>query len=453
MIKFKKTIKRFSIMKKLLVIYYLIISLVSYGQKDTLQLFEPTSIKADIDTLISKMKDYHPTFFNYYQENNIQSNIDSIKKTIIYPMSSLDFFRIMQPIISIDGHTSINYRGEIYPKTDHPFFPFKIIIYNNLMYVKENHTDNKAITKGSVIETINEIPANTIINNLIRYIPGEKESYKRKSLAEKFHIYYRLVYGSFPTFNITLNSKEYTVKGASWNKLKESSRPKYELRFYNDDIAYLYKRNFHPDFLHFMDSAFTVIAEKKVKYLIIDNLRGGGITDIADTLMSYITYKPYCIFNKKVTKISPLTRDEAIYKEPKGSIKDNYIWQEFSTHTIARNNRFTGITYILTGMKSYSTATFFSASAKCYGTAMIVGDESGQPLVSNGGLDKFVLPNTKLNCYTCLSIFYTPCNNNDTEKGVLPDYYVAPSLDDLLNDKDYVLEYTLNLIRENKLKN
>jgi len=103
-------------------------------------------------------------------------------------------------------------------------------------------------------------------------------------------------------------------------------------------------------------------------------------------------------------------------------------------------------------MKSYSTATCFSASAKCYGTSNIVGEKSGQPLLSNAGLDRIVLPNTKLTCYTCLSVFYMPCNNSDTVKGVIPDYYVTPSLDDLLNDKDYILEYTLNLIREHKLK-
>ena len=441
-------------MKKLLVLYILIISAVSYGQKDTLQLFEPALIKADIDTLISKMKDYHPTFISYYQENNIQSKIDSIKETIIQPVSALDFFRMMQPVVAIDGHTSIAYRGKIYPITDHPAFPFKIIIYNNTMYVKENLTDNKDIKKGSVIETINEIPVNEIIKNLIRYNPGEKPSYKLKSLEEQFPIYYMLVYGTFPTFRITSDKKEYTLKGASWNDFAEPTRrrPKYELHFYDDDIAYLCKRNFHPDFLHFIDSAFTVLAEKKVKYLIIDNLSGGGITDIADTLMSYITDKPYCMFNKRVTRISPLTRDEEIYKEPKGIINDNLISQEYSAHSIDRNNRFTGMTYILTGTRSYSTATSFSASAKCYGTAIVVGEESGQPLVSNGGLDKFVLPNTKLTCYTCLSLFYFPCHNNDTMKGVLPDYYVTPSLDDLLNDKDYVLEYTLNLIRENKLE-
>ena len=44
-------------------------------------------------------------------------------------------------------------------------------------------------------------------------------------------------------------------------------------------------------------------------------------------------------------------------------------------------------------------------------------------------------------------------NNNDTKNGLIPDYVITPSLEDLLCDKDYSLEYTLKLIRENKVKN
>jgi hypothetical protein len=60
-------------MKKLLTICILIIPIVLNGQKDTAQLFEPTLIKADIDTLVSKMKDYHPTFLSYYKENYLSN--------------------------------------------------------------------------------------------------------------------------------------------------------------------------------------------------------------------------------------------------------------------------------------------------------------------------------------------------------------------------------------------
>ncbi|MBN1953076.1 MAG: hypothetical protein JW801_17860, partial [Bacteroidales bacterium] len=65
-------------------------------------------------------------------------------------------------------------------------------------------------------------------------------------------------------------------------------------------------------------------------------------------------------------------------------------------------------------------------------------------------LNRFTLANTKLTCYTSLSKIYMPCNNNDTNNGVIPDYILIPSLDYLLNDQDYTLEYTLKLIKENK---
>jgi hypothetical protein len=425
---------------------------ILYGQKDTAQIFEPSLIKADIDSLVSNLKDIHPTFLSYYQENNLQNKIDSIKSHINKPLSSLDLFRMMQPVICIDGHTTLTYNGDVYPKIVNPFFPFKVIIYNNELYVKENLSDNKSVSKGAVIDEINGVSSNIIINNLIRYLPGEKESYKTKSLENQFHIFYRLVYGSFPEFYISINRTELKLKGAQWDAFQESTKPKFELRFYGNDIAYIYKRSFKPpkDFMCFMDSAFSVIAEKNTKYLIIDDLIGGGMTDLADSLMAYLTNKPYCMFEKKMTKISPLTKDFIDGKQSEGYLKDGYFIQEFPNHSPVRNNRFSGTTYILTGPLSYSTGTCFPASAKCYHSAFIVGEETGQPLLSNGDLNRFILANTQLTCFTSLSKIYMPCNNNDSLKGVLPDYSVTPSLNDLLNDKDYTLEYALKLIREKK---
>ena len=441
-------------MRKFFILWILIIPAVLFGQKDTTQLFEPTQIKADIDTLISKLKDIHPTFLNHYKANNLQSRIDSIKKNITKPKSSLDFFRIMQPIVSIDGHTSLIYTGPLCPNEDTPLFPFKVIIFNNSLYIKENLTENKVLVKGSAIEKINGISAESIIRNLIRYIPGEKETYKAKKLEKDFHIYLALVYGSFSDFNITVNNSELRLKGVRWDDFEEPSRPKFELRFYDDDIAYIYKRMFMPprDFMYFMDSAFTVISEKQIDYLIIDNLRGDGLTDLADSLMSYFSDKPFAMFEKKMTKMSPLTKEYIEDKKTQGYIKEGYFIQEYQKHPSLRESRFSGSTYILTGPLSYSTGTCFSAAAKCYHNAFIVGEESGQPLLSNGDRNQFELPETKMFCITALSTIYMPCNNNDQINGVFPDYEVTPTLDDLLNDKDYTLEYILKLIRENKLE-
>jgi len=438
-------------MKKLIISFIFIFSINLLGQNSEDQLFESSLIKADIDTLIYKLKSFHPTFSEYYKQNNIQLKIDSIKKTIDKPMSALDLFRIMQPIISIDGHTTLMYAGEISPKIDNPFFPFKIVIYDDSMYVKENLSGDKSIIKGLVIDTINGVPANNIIKNLAKYLPGEKETYKIKSLEKEFHTYYTLVYGAFSEFNIIINGKSYKVNGVKWNDFQETSKPKFQLRFYDDDIAYIYKRSFKPpkDFIHFMDSAFSVIKEKQIKYLIIDNLQGGGMTDLADSLLSYFADKPYCMFTKKKTRVSPLTKDFLDSKKSNGFIKGNYFIQEYLPHK-SRSNKFEGTTYILTGPLSYSTATCFSAAAKFFYNAIIVGEETGQPLLSNGDLSRFVLPGTKLFCFTSLSVIYMPGNNNDNKNGLTPDYEVTPSLEDLLYDKNYALEYTLKLIRENK---
>jgi len=440
--------------RKTLILWILIIPAVFFGQNDTEQLFEPGQIKADIDTLISKMKDIHPTFLSHFEDNNLQARIDSILNNINNPMSVLDFYRIMQPMVSIDGHTSLLYNGPLYDNEEKPLFPFRVIIFNNELHIKENLSENETLVKGTVIEKINGVSSGDIIRNLIRYIPGEKESYKTKRLEKDFHIYMALVYGSFSDFEITVNETEFKLKGVGWGDFQEPSKPKFELRFYDDDIAYINKKMFMPpkDFIHFMDSAFTVISGKQINYVIIDNLGGSGLSDLADSLMSYFTSEPYCMIEKKMTKISPLTEEFIENKKTEGIIQDGYFIQEYPEHNADRENRFSGLTYILTGPLSYSTGTCFSAAAKCFQNAIIVGEESGQPLLSNGDRNQFTLPETKMVCVTALSSVYLPCNNNDQIRGVLPDFNITPTLDDLLNDREYTLEYTLKLISENKNK-
>lgn len=436
------------------ILFILILHVNVFAQKETPQLFEPAIIKADIDTLISTLRDVHPTFLKHYEANNFNAKIDSIKNNIVNPMSSLDFFRIMQPFVVIDGHTTLRYTGELNPNEDSPLFPFRVIIFNDSLYIKENYSRNETLVKGSVIEKINGVSSEKMLKNLLKYTPGEKESYKTKKLEKDFHVFMALVYGSFSDFTVTVNKTEFKLKGASWNDFQEPSKPKFELRFYDNDIAYIYKRMFMPpkDFLHFMDSAFTVISQKQINHLIIDNLGGGGLTDLADSLMGYFTDKPYSLIEKKMTKISPLTKEFIEDKKSEGSIQDGYFIEEYPEHTSDRENRFAGSTYILTGPLSYSTGTCFPASAKHNQTAFIVGEESGQPLLSNGDQNQFMLPGTKMFCITALSRVYMPGHNNDEVTGVLPDYKVTPTLEDLLDDKEYTLEFALELIRKNKIK-
>ena len=116
-------------MRKIFILLVLMIPTLLFEQKDSTQLFEPAQIKVDIDTSIYTLMDVHPTFLNHYKTNNLESAIDSIKNNINNPMSALDFFRLMQPIVTIDGHTSLRYTGPLCPNEDNPLFQFKVLVY------------------------------------------------------------------------------------------------------------------------------------------------------------------------------------------------------------------------------------------------------------------------------------------------------------------------------------
>jgi len=62
----KKSIRNISIL------WILILHVVLFGQKETPQLFGPTLLKTDIDTLIFKLMNAHPTFLTVPVHNLIR---------------------------------------------------------------------------------------------------------------------------------------------------------------------------------------------------------------------------------------------------------------------------------------------------------------------------------------------------------------------------------------------
>ena len=101
--------------------------------------------------------------------------------------------------------------------------------------------------------------------------------------------------------------------------------------------------------------------------------------------------------------------------------------------------------------KTSSAATYFVSAIKCNKIAILVGEEATQPLISNGDVHGFSLPNTKMKCYSSMSTYYFPCSENRNDS-VKPDYEVKFTIEDLLNNRDKCLEYTLELIDRDIIK-
>jgi C-terminal processing protease CtpA/Prc len=432
-------------MNKLIFYILLIISFNVSSQTLTIE-----QVKADIDTAISVLSSIHPTF----NQSHNKLEIINLRDTIKHPVTAHEFFKVIQPLICVDGHTTLQYNARIYPEIPSPLLPFETIFFDNRLYVKNNLSADTLIVRGTEILAINNTKANDIINNLLPYVPGEKIEHKIRKLDNAgFANWYRLVYGNFDTFKISYQNenaiRSISVRGINWNDFTGDKKQAFDFKILDGNIGYLKVGKFrHPGkFMTFIDSVFYELSKQQITSLIIDKTSGGGISNLVDSLMSFITDKPYRELEKKLIRISSETHEFISELKNMGdTVGEYFVIKKEPVRPVNRENRFKGNIYVLAGPNSYSAATMFVAMVKCYTGHTIIGQETGQPLISNADLSRHRLPNTGLNLYTSHSIYYLPCARN-RQDGVKPDIEVKMTLDDLLNDNDKYLEFTLDLIK------
>ncbi|MBN1782631.1 hypothetical protein JW948_15960 [bacterium] len=443
-------------MKTFMIIAWCLVCIPAFfGQDNAVPLFEPGKITEDIDFLLQSLDDTHPEFHRLLSDSNFAAKIDSIKNSIVRPLSTYDFFKIMQPVICVDGHTALRFDGTIGPEIEAPFFPFRVIILENQIYITENLSSDGRIQKGTVIETINGKGAPEIMHQLSGYIPHESLSRLYQRMSEEFHLYYRLVYGNFREFSLVLNQNgvidSVCVPGTITDRFRSEGRPMFDFKMLGNDVAYLYIEKFRrPDFfMATIDSVFGVLKDNKTEYLIIDKRSGGGFTSLVDSLLSYLTDQPYEQMRKEV-KISAANRDYIDENKSRGIIKDGVLIMDYPPiKPVKRNNFFKGKTYVLMNRETYSAAVYFVSAVKCNHLAPLVGEEASQPLISNGDLTRFQLPNTQINCYSSMSTYHFPCAENRIDS-VKPDFEVKLTIGDVLNDHDRCLEYALKRIDQDR---
>jgi len=430
---------------------FIIFLLFLYSSPVFPQSLSSEQIKKDIDSVITVLSTIHPTF----NETSKKQALLVFRDTINTSLTIHELFKILQPLVALDGHTTLQFTGSIFPEVENPLLPFGTIAFDNRLYVKHNLSSNALLRKGTEILKINGTPASDIIDNIINYLPGENPEYKiRKLDNEAFSNWYRLVYGNFGKFEIEYSGpdgpRSTTVEGTHWDQFPKYEEDSHLFRIMDQNIAYLKVGPFRKPkiFLSFIDSVFTEIKIQEIHTLIIDKTQGGGFSMLTDSLLSFITDKSFCDLEKKKIRISTETEEFINDIIDEGKQKGDYfVVSKKPRPPIGKSNRFKGNVYILTGPRAYSAATMFIAMAKCYTNSIIVGEETGQPLISNGDISRFKLPNSGMYLYTSLSIYYLPCARNKHD-GVKPDYEIRLTKEDLLYDVDKYLEFAIQLIKQ-----
>ncbi len=413
--------------------------------------FSKTELQNDFNRLQKIIKDNFPALYEF----NIQDDFDNFLKNqydqIKDSLTLQDFYNICSPIVAKIGcgHSSINYPGQYFGESLMKFFPIKIYWEDKKLYVIKNYGKEIILPKSEIL-TINKIPVTDIYNKITNSIPsdGINQSFITSAFNHRFFFYYALLYGFYETFQITYKNpdsnsvNEMKIEAIKIDFSKYSDLfPNNELLSLSFDIdkanetAYFKIPNFafykNPQvFNNYIDSCFMEIKNKNINNLIID-FRGndGGDPFCSSYLFSYFISNPIPYFAGKYST-KPFEYDSlALPVQP-------------------NENNFKGNLYFLSDGLCFSSTGHLLALIKYHKLGTIVGQEAGSNYMCFGDAENFQLKNTQLIIRISRAKRCVAVERFSMENGIIPDYEIKSNIDDIVNNKDVILEYTKKMIKD-----
>ncbi|MCP4676108.1 MAG: hypothetical protein GY854_11500 [Deltaproteobacteria bacterium] len=418
-------------------------------------------IVEDIDFAITTMESVHPNLYSQIPKERVVSFTSSIKKQLSARVSDITAFKHFREITALfkDGHTKggLSYLIGFMLFSKMPPYKFKVI--NDRLFVAKNYSYRGAIPVGSEILEIDGEPAHKCIEEVGHLLSYETKDFRNARLAQNLWWGLWKEFGDFEIKYQTSDNDMATLRSrggviASILAILDwpFMRTNYSFKTIENDVGYLEFNKFSglEAFEVFLEDVFSQIKNKNIGHLIIDiRANGGGNSSLGKELMQYISPGKFKTFDAIKVKVSEelLKRNtESDYKnKPPGSIVD--YKQSLLQHELRDNPlRYSGKSYLLISGNTFSSAAQFAAMFKCYKVGKIVGVETGGITVTYGDTYRYELPNTKFSLRVSYKKFHSPCARDD-RRGVVPDYIIEDSIEDIIEGKDRVLDFTFGLIK------
>jgi hypothetical protein len=450
------------------------------------QMLSPEELKADFQIFRKALEARHPEMYTYTTQKEFSDLFDQTLDSLNSPMSRREFYVTMSPLIVAlrCGHTKWLVRGKdmYYPFFEENLFPLALHFHDQKASVTGSFTGEKISAGGELIsingENLKQIMIR-LLNNL-SFGDGYSMEGKYYQLNNFFPGIYSTFYGASPVYDVKIESegivRDYNLKGVRLDEIRqyqnigkaEDGPFKFELidsttalLDINRFFTYPGEGNYHK----FLKYSFREIESKGVNDLIID-LRGneGGNENWGIELYRYLAREPFRYYDKITVKKKkaddlklkmPLTYRAASVLNRKSNGLTEFTASRGLRINKPFNNPFRGTAWLLLDGQSFSVATEFAGKAKSERRCIVVGTETagGYSLNSSGFFTIINLPNSGIDLGIPLLGFHTAVayENNPADRGVIPDHIVKLSPGMYTDGKDHVMEFTLNLIRKEKL--
>ena len=192
----------------------------------------------------------------------------------------------------------------------------------------------------------------------------------------------------------------------------------------------------------FADSMFRTLRKEDIPNLIIDvRNNGGGNSTVGDTLLRYLSPRPFEQMGKALVRVTPTTQRLLGNKDiqPGWYLFNPEAEGELISPLSSGEGHYHGKVYLLTSHHTFSSASSFAWAFKQFGMGTVVGEESGGMNVSFGDLLFYHLPVSGLGCSISYKRFWQYGADETDIHGTLPDHVVP---------QEKALDAALKLIRK-----
>ena len=469
------------------IVFFLVLTLSVVGlAQDPNKLFTKSELQADLQLLEQELKANHPGLTTYSTKGEVEEAFQAIEASLDQSMSGIDFYRKLVPLHAVikDAHTKfvIPASFDQARNTTLPRFPFALYFDGSQLKILRNLSNNENIQVGWQVLEINKEPFGKLIKEFTSVISrdGNNMTFPIKKINYDFSGVYSALKGCPESFEMKFKDLEGQVQNVDvkallvkeivanqkerYPSLQKEKKKSLQLEIENGIatltiptfLAGIIKAN-GQSYKKYFKEAFAKINTASVNHLIIDirdNL--GGWPEVGDELLSYLIAEPFYHSKRDWAVVKKIAHPELYegdaylkhFKRLRFRESGNgyeVFWNEPKVKP--KKNRFAGQVYLLTNGASCSQSGAFAGLLKDKSDAIFIGEEPGGNAkeACAGDMITLVLPNTKVKLILPLRKLTLNVSFENIGHGVIPDHEIIPTVKDIKEGRDAVLDFAKQL--------
>ena len=467
------------------------------GGIGSVKLYPVKSLQEDLSVLRSALEEGHGALYRYSTKVEVDQRFDAVFSQLNREMTEREFLKILAPLVaSVNcGHTrwrpSTAFSGQLNRRP--VFLPFRFKFIEGKAYLLYDLSDMDDFALGGEVLAINGHPMQKILEVFLNAISSdahiETSKFRYLESTQRFCLLLDIFFGAAETYKIDYRSPgsekvvTLTVPGYPASEINSRFRERHPelnqalppISFeYKEEIPVLTIRTFAGgpygrakiSFPEFLKETFQGLNDKEEKALIIDMRNNGGGSDaFGKILFAHLIDKPFHYYEalevKKLMfdffKYTNIPENRKLFSEKFFKPNDRGRF-DFTTHPNVGLQEpvdplYNGRVYALINGGSFSATGETTSLMHYHKKAVFVGEECGAGYYGNtsGSMPTLTLPHTRISVGIPLFRYSMAVGTYPPDRGIVPEYPIEPKIEDLLNNRDTVLNYTIDLIKRGRI--